>query len=336
MVDGTHDLDAVLERAAAWLVDGRGVAFATVVRTWGSSPRPAGSKLACTDTGEFIGSVSGGCIEAAVITEAIAMLAGERGAGVLSFGVADETAWEVGLACGGKIEVFIEVASPARLRDLRDARAQKRAVVVLTPLREDAARPSDDTEALREPIARALRTDEAIVVETEDGAMLVEPHNPPLRLILVGAVHVAAPLAQMARASGFAVTVVDPRRAWATKDRFPHDELVTTWPDIALEQLRIDARTAIVALTHDPKLDDPALVAAMKSPAFYIGCLGSKKTHAARRDRLGAQLDAKALDRLHGPVGLDIGAKSPAEIAVSILAEIIAALRGRDPRARPA
>ena len=363
MADGTHDLDAVLERAAAWLLAGRGVAFATVIRTWGSSPRPAGSKLACTDTGEFIGSVSGGCIEAAVITDAIAMLAGERGAGVLSFGVADEIAWEVGLACGGKIEVFIEVASPVRVRDLRDARAQKRPVVLLTPLREDRPRqrgdasayptgphlvagPGDDApidrlathvrrtvdEALREPIARALRTDVAFVVDTEDGAVLVEPHNPPLRLILVGAVHVAAPLAQMARVAGFAVTVVDPRRAWATKERFPHDELVTTWPDVALEQLRIDARTAIVALTHDPKLDDPALVVAMTSPAFYIGCLGSKKTHAARRERLGASAASGAIDRLHGPVGLDIGAKSPAEIAVSILAEIIAALRGRDPR----
>lgn len=283
MAGGTHDIDAVLDRAAAWLADGREVAFATVLRTWGSSPRPEGSKLACTDTGEFIGSVSGGCIEAAVITEAIELLGGRRERGVLSFGVADETAWEVGLACGGKIDVEIEVASPARIAELR------------------AALP------------------------------------PPLRLVIIGAVHVAAPLAQMARLAGFAITIVDPRRAWATADRFPNDTLVTDWPDVALAAAALDARTAVVALTHDPKLDDPGLRAALKSPAFYIGCLGSKKTHAARRERLGAMgADDRELDRLHGPVGLDIGAKSPAEIAVSILAEIIAALHGRDPRARPA
>jgi len=329
MADGTHDLDAVLDRAAAWLADGRGVAFATVVRTWGSSPRPAGSKLATNDAGEFIGSVSGGCIEAAVIAEALELIAGRREQGVLSFGVSDETAWDVGLACGGKIDVFIEVASPARVRALREARAQKRTVVLLTPLSGSAGSRIDDASS--EPIERALRDDTAIVIDTADGPLLVEPHNPPLRLVIVGAVHVAAPLAQIARIAGFAITIVDPRRAWATAERFPNDTLVTEWPDVALEALRIDARTAVVALTHDPKIDDPALVVAMRSRAFYIGCLGSKKTHAARRDRLATA--GSALDRLHGPVGLDIGAKSPAEIAVSILAEIIAALRGRDPRA---
>ncbi len=345
-----HDLDAVLDRAAAWLAEGRGVAFATVVRTWGSSPRPAGSKLACNEAGEFIGSVSGGCIEAAVIAEAIELVAGRRAPGVLSFGVADETAWEVGLACGGRIEVFIEVASPHRLRDLRDARAGKRAVVLLTPLavatgptialeshRMDPmlVAPGDTAPVDRETIARALRSDEAFVIDTAAGAVLVEPHNPPARLVVIGAVHVAAPLAQIARLAGFAITIVDPRRAWATAERFPDDALVNDWPDVALDKLAIDARTAIVALTHDPKIDDPGLIAALRSPAFYIGCLGSKKTHAARRERLAAHgFDDDALARLHGPVGLDIGAKSPAEIAVSILAEIIAALRGRGSASR--
>jgi xanthine dehydrogenase accessory factor len=273
---GGHDLDAVLERAAAWLAEGRGVAFATVVRTWGSSPRPAGSTLACNEAGEFVGSVSGGCIEAAVIGEAIELIGKRRDAGVLSFGVSDETAWDVGLACGGNIEVSIEVAT--------------------------------------EELVGRLRAE----------------MPPPLRLVIIGAVHVAAPLAQMARIAGFAVTIVDPRRAWATSARFPSETLVTDWPDVALDALKIDARTAIVALTHDPKIDDPGLIAALRSSAFYIGCLGSKKTHAARRQRLGAHgFDEHALDRMHGPVGLDIGAKTPAEIAVAILAEIIGTLRGR-------
>src|SRR5262249_35934930 len=151
----------------------------------------------------------------------------------------------------------------------------------------------------------------------------------PLRLVIVGAVHVAQPLAGMAGLAGFAVTIVDPRRAFATGARFPEQALVVGWPDAAIAELAPDARTAVVTLTHDPKLDDPALVAALASPAFYVGCLGSAKTHAARRTRLGAQgIAAAALDRLHGPVGVRIGARTPAEIAVSILAEIVAALRG--------
>jgi xanthine dehydrogenase accessory factor len=326
-----HDLDGVLAQAAEWLERGEQVGLATVVRTWGSSPRPVGSKLAVAGTGHFIGSVSGGCIEGAVITEALEVAAGREKPHVLAFGVSDETAWNVGLACGGKVEVYVEAASTTRIRELRDARARKQPFAMLVPL---DGREHQLVTTADDHVTRALQTDEAFVVDTAEGAVLVEPHNPPSRLIIVGAVHVASPLAQMARLAGFAITIVDPRRAWATPERFPGDTLVNEWPDVAMETLAIDTRTAVVALTHDPKIDDPGLVAALKSPAFYIGCLGSKKTHAARRERLGAQFDEKTLDRLHGPVGLDIGAKSPAEIAVSILAEVIAALRGRDPRAR--
>ena len=218
----------------------------------------------------------------------------------------------------------------AVLEQLLADRAAKRAVVLATPLAGGAqevfalaAAPA----ALAEASARALRLDQAAVVTTAAGDVLLEPHNPPLRLVIVGAVHVAEPLAQMAALAGFAVTIVDPRRAWATAARFPGQTLVVGWPDRALADLALDARTAVVTLTHDPKLDDPGLVAALASPAFYLGCLGSKKTHAARLARLGERGSA-GLDRLHGPVGLRIGARTPAEIAVSILGEIIAALRG--------
>lgn len=174
-----------------------------------------------------------------------------------------------------------------------------------------------------------LRDDRAEVVATPDGEILLEPSNPPLRLLLVGAVHIAHPLAAMAQLAGFAVTIVDPRRAFATPERFPGLELVVRWPDEALRALAPDARTAVVTLTHDPKLDDPALEVALATPAFYLGCLGSRKTHATRLERLRAAGFAEdALGRLHGPVGLAIGARSPAEIAVSILAQIVAALRG--------
>ncbi|MGE5187155.1 MAG: XdhC family protein, partial [Acidobacteriota bacterium] len=173
----------------------------------------------------------------------------------------------------------------ALLDELRAARAAARPVALLTWLDGSDQRLVAADSAPRElasAVADALRSDRAIV----DGGVLVEPHNPPLRLIVVGAVHVAEPLAQMAALAGFAVTIVDPRRAWATPARFPGQTLVAAWPDAALEQLAPDARTAVVTLTHDPKLDDPALIVALRSPAFYIGCLGSKKTHAARRERL--------------------------------------------------
>ncbi len=322
MAEASHDLDAVLARAAAWHEAGLGVALATVVRTWGSSPRPAGSKLAVNERSEFVGSVSGGCIEAAVITEALELMAGRRSAGILAFGVSDATAWEVGLACGGRIEVFIERLP--ELAELRAARAAKRPVVLATSL-DGSAHRILEAGAEVHAVAEVLRTDQATVVDE----VFYEPHNPPVRLVIVGAVHIAQPLAEMARLAGLAVTIVDPRRAWATAARFPDQELVLAWPDAALAALQLDAHTAVVTLTHDPKLDDPALIIALRSPAFYVGCLGSKRTHAARRDRLASSGFATAdLDRLHGPVGLPIGARMPAEIAVSILADIIAVVRG--------
>jgi xanthine dehydrogenase accessory factor len=310
-----HDLDDVLAQAAAWHADGRGVAIATVVTTWGSSPRPPGSKLAVDERGEFVGSVSGGCIETAIVDAALEIIGGGE-ARVLEFGVADETAWSVGLACGGTIAVHVARITPALL----EAAHAPRPLALATRLHGGA----QELIAAADPRAqRAFATDRAEVID----GVLIEPIALPLRLIIVGAVHVAAPLAAMARLAGFAVTIIEPRRAWASAVRFPDETIVSAWPDEAIRELAPDARTAIVALTHDPKLDDPALTAALASPAFYIGCLGSKKTHAARLERLAAA--GAALARLHGPVGLPIGARSPAEIAISILAEIVRELRNR-------
>jgi len=329
-----------VSQALAWRAAGRKVALATVARTWGSSPRPAGSKLAVNDATEFVGSVSGGCIEGAVIQEALEVMT-TGVSRVLAFGVSDETAWEVGLACGGKVEVFVEAVAPdhgsgiprAMLDELLDARRARREVVLVTPLDGGAHRLMPalalGDDALAAAIAQVVRRDQAEVIETATGGVLVEPHAAPLRLVIVGAVHVAQPLAEMAALVGFAVTIVDPRRAFATAARFPGQALVIGWPDAAIGELAPDLRTAVVTLTHDPKLDDPALLAALGTPAFYVGCLGSKKTHEARKIRLGERgLDVAALARLHGPVGLRIGARTPAEIAVSILGEIVAALRG--------
>ena len=221
------------------------------------------------------------------------------------------------------------------LARLRDAIAAKRPVVLATRLSDGEQRlwPED---ALPEPLAAAAAeaaiSDTAKTLDAEGETWFLHPHCPPLRLLVVGAVHIAQALAPMAQAAGFAVTVIDPRRAFATEDRFPGVTLRDDWPDEAMADLRPDSRTAVVTLTHDPKLDDPALDAALRSEAFYIGALGSTRTHARRVARLKeAGHDEAAIARIHAPVGLDIGAVTAPEIAASILAELIAVRRGATP-----
>ena len=217
---------------------------------------------------------------------------------------------------------------------LVEDRRLKRAVVLATNLETGDGRliyPKSDEDSLIAEARTALRDDKPQNVETEDGTFFLNPFNPPLRMLIVGAVHIAQPLAQMASLSGYAVTIIDPRTAFATTERFPNVEIVTEWPDDALSELSPDHRTAVVTLTHDPKLDDPALDVALKSPCFYIGSLGSKKTHRARLERLSeAGFSREDQSRIHGPVGLAINAKSPSEIAVAILAQITSVLRQVD------
>jgi xanthine dehydrogenase accessory factor len=219
------------------------------------------------------------------------------------------------------------------LRRTLEARRAGRAVALVTHLETGAQALVEEGRA-EGPLAldaaamaaalRALREDKS----RTEGDLFIEVWNPPLRCFIVGAVHVAQPLASMASLAGYAVTVIDPRSAFATDARFPGVTLVAEWPDEAFEVLKPDRRTAVVTLTHDPKIDDPALVAALRSDAFYIGALGSKRTHAARLGRLAEEgFDEAALGRIHGPVGLDIGAVAPAEIAVAILAQITRVLR---------
>ncbi len=226
------------------------------------------------------------------------------------------------------------------------ARHDKRAIALAVDLKSGAQSIVNNGEiagdlaldgAALAAIDRALVNDRSGRVETEDGPLFVQVFNPPKRLIMVGAVHIAQPLAPMAALAGYAVTVVDPRGAFATAERFPGVALTDAWPDEALAALAPDRRTAIVTLTHDPKLDDPALAAALRSEAFYIGSLGSKKTHAGRLARLReAGFSQAELGRIHGPVGLSIGATSPAEIAVAILAQITQALHQHPARQKAA
>ena len=228
----------------------------------------------------------------------------------------------------------------ATLDQLLADRAAKRAVVLVTNLSSGDGHlvyPAEDgSNGLDERLAAALddavRADRSTTVETQGGEVFLHVFNPPQRLIIVGAVHIAQPLARMAVLAGYDVTLIDPRRSFAEEDRFPGMTVLSDWPDDALNTLAPDGRTAVVTLTHDPKLDDPALEVALSSDAFYVGSLGSKKTHAARLERLRrAGFGEDALARINGPVGLAIGAKSPAEIAVSIMAQITERLRTPTP-----
>lgn len=230
--------------------------------------------------------------------------------------------------------------TPALLARLQAERAAKQPVALLTRLTDGEQHlwPDDAIPgALAEAAQAALRDDAARTVTLDGEPWFVHPHNPPLRLIVVGAVHIAQALVPMAQEVGFAVTVVDPRRAWATAERFPGITLIHDWTDEAMTALAPDARTAVVTLTHDPKLDDPALDVALKSEAFYIGALGSRRTHAKRVARLREMGHSEAaIARIHAPVGLAIEAVTAPEIALSILAEVVAVRRGASLAARPA
>lgn len=317
------DHDLIPERALDWHRSGEGAALATVIETWGSAPRPVGSQLAISGAGRMAGSVSGGCVEGAVVEEAMAAL-GDGRSRVLTFGVSDEDAFAVGLACGGTIRVMVEPVggnlSEDLLAELVAARAGRKPLASITNLDDWTHRLSPPTEAL----APRFRADQSGV----EGPDFIAIHNPPLRLIVVGAVHIAQALVPMATSCGYDCLIVDPREAFGSPDRFPGQTISNDWPDEALATFGIDVRTAVVTLTHDAKLDDPALRVALGSDAFYIGCLGSTRTHAKRLARLTeAGFDTTALARLHAPVGLAIGARSPAEIALSVMAEITQTLR---------
>ncbi|WP_170595066.1 XdhC family protein [Ruegeria arenilitoris] len=313
------------ETALAWFREGRGAVLAAVVETWGSAPRRVGAQLVISGDGWIEGSVSGGCVEGAVIVEALEAIE-EGEARLLEFGVSDEDAFAVGLACGGTIRVLVEpvgaVLPEQMLAELVAARARRE------PVAYEVNVETGHRALRRNAYADRLRMDRSGF--EEDGQTFVAVHNPPLRLIVVGAVHIAQALVPMARIAGYDPIIIDPREAFASQSRFPGEKLLTDWPDEAVASIGLDTRTAVVLLTHDPKLDDPALQAALNSDVFYIGALGSSRTHAKRVQRMiEAGFSTELLQRIHGPIGLDIGAAGPAEIAVAIIAQMTAVLRGK-------
>jgi len=333
----------VVDTIEEWQGQGQPVALATVVQTWGSSPRQAGAKMALTPAGQMTGSVRGGCVEGAVYEEGVAAL--QTGAArLLHFGVADETAWEVGLACGGRIDVFVQPLPrdffEAERKALQDNVPFAVVTVVKGPpeLLGKAVLAGENglwwgsLSAALNPLAAETATAALATGASQRAALgegveaFVEVVLPPPTLIAVGGVHITIALVALAKVLGYTTIVVDPRKYFGNQERFPHvDKLVQAWPDEALADIPLTRGTAVAMLTHDPKLDDPALKLVLPSPAFYVGALGSRNTQAKRRQRLLDEgLKPAEIDRLKGPIGLELNAHTPEEIALSIMAQIVA------------
>tara|TARA_B100001109_G_scaffold90827_1_gene73976 strand:- start:774 stop:1715 length:942 start_codon:yes stop_codon:yes gene_type:complete len=303
----------IFDEASNWENTGTEMALAIVLKTWGSSPRQPGSMMLIREDGHLVGSVSGGCVEGAVIVGSRQIMK-ENKTEVMEFGVADEDAWSVGLSCGGKISVFV-----CPRNRIEEGLFQKLCNV-------KNSRESIILECDTQKGSISIINDKA--TENENVFNIKVTAKP--RLLIVGAVHISQHLIPMAKEAGFDVLLIDPRSHFGTSERFPEVEVSNDWPDEALKKVKLSDKDCLVTLTHDPKIDDPALQIALASPLFSICCLGSKRTHAARKNRLlNSGITEQQFDRIHGPAGLDINAKTPAEIAVSILAELIKDWRGR-------
>ncbi len=332
----------IINAVDQWTEQGKAIAIATVTETWGSSPRGVGAQMVVSVDGEMVGSVSGGCVEGAVVDTCMEVMRTGKSK-YLHFGVADETAWKIGLSCGGKINVFVRLLDMQIFYALRTAWEQNRKFVIVTVIRDPEVSiahevlmlDNGDTiggngYAFNDQIlaiaANTLNTGQSHLLTTNNGvALFFNFVAPPPTLIIVGGVHIAITLVSFANEIGFKTIVVDPRKAFANQTRFNHaDRLYNNWPTEAFAQIKINESTAIAVLTHDPKIDDPALEIALSSPAYYIGALGSHKTQDDRRQRLlNIGLNEEQVGRLHAPIGLDLGGRTPEQISLAIMAEIV-------------
>ena len=334
-----HDLHETL---TSWHAQGTPAALATVVKVYGSAPRPLGAKMAVSAAGDMVGSVSGGCVEGAVAQEALEVLATGRPR-LVEYGISDDWAKDVGLACGGNIQVFIRpaplIVTPRATPVLHMTVLDGPQMGAWLTYADGTVEESSITDvALADALAEQADTWPAtqhtrrVELQLADATvdLLVEVIAPPDQLVIVGAVHTAIALVQFAKPLGFHTVVVDARAAFATPARFGHvDELVTGWPADVLAARELIASTYVVFLSHDDKIDNPALLQALRSPARYIGALGSRRTHAARVEALRELGATEAqIARIHAPIGLDIGARTPEEIALAIMAEIVAMKNG--------
>jgi xanthine dehydrogenase accessory factor len=314
----------VLGDVRGWLAAGDRVALATVVSTWGSAPRPAGSRMAISASGKIAGSVSGGCLEGEVFEQAQSVLKGAAPQ-LFHYGVSDDLAWTVGLSCGGEVDILVEPLTDIH-RDLIAALEAERPVVLETGTHDQVGARRLLTGA--DPTVRDLLQRET--PERRDGLFL-EPFPRPSELLIFGGSHVAIPLTRLATVLGYRVTIVDARSKFADAGRFPGaHKVIHAWPDEVLSGMPMDASSYVVILTHDPKFDDPTIRAALAGHPRYIGAIGSRKTHRDRVARLvAAGITPEELERVHAPIGLDLGAQTAEETALAILSEMVAARHGK-------
>jgi len=334
-------MNDVLRELADWTARGDRIALATVIGVRRSAPRPPGAKMAVNEHGEIAGSVSGGCVEGAVVEVADAILGGGQPR-LLHFGIADSEGWEVGLPCGGEIDVWVQSYEPGRFTEIARAGGRAAEVTLLEGARPGAKLLIEADGARSGSLGAPELDDDAAQIASEvlwsdasqrRGALFIDVVAPAPRLVMFGAVDIATSLCRLAHAAGWRPYVVDPRARFASRERFPDaEEVIAAWPQEAFARLGgIDRATFVVVLTHDPKLDDAALELALRSPAPFVGAMGSRRAHAARRERLLAGgISEDELARLSAPLGLDLGAITREETALSILAEIVAARHGRD------
>ncbi|MGD2205794.1 MAG: XdhC family protein [Anaerolineae bacterium] len=335
----------LLSHIQEWYAAGEKLALATVIRVVGSAPRPVGAKMIVSSGGRMAGSVSGGCVETTVYEEMMDVLGGGAPR-TLHFGITEDMIWDVGLACGGTIDVFVQRLDPALVAafDACLAAGEPFALATVVTAEESLGQAAlvvlDGVVVGRDDNRIAAAAQEMLAARAEVGAVqavapgmevFIEPFLPLLQMIIIGGVHVAIPLTRFAKEMGFYVVVADPRAKFANRERFPDaDQVLLEWPDEALAQLDVDDTSYVVLLTHDPKIDEPALAAALETQAAYIGAIGSRKTHAERFKRMAKWgVMPEQLQRVYAPIGLDLGGRTPEETALSIIAEVVAVKNGR-------
>jgi xanthine dehydrogenase accessory factor len=321
----------ILEKVYEWIKDNQKIVMITVVETWGSSPKPIGSKMIVNENKEFFGSVSGGCVESFIIQESLEVIEKNELFKIKKFKISNENAWNVGLSCGGEITVYLEEMNfrEKALEQIIQKKKKKLEFALLTNLSTgeneifEKGKPlNKNFEKFTDQInSHYLSKNNGVI---KDSNIFIECYNNPLKVIIIGAVHIAQYLTDFADKFDFEIYIIDPRNYFGTKERFPNVEIINEWPNEAFKKIKTNANCALIGLTHDPKIDDPALQYALKKKFFYIGALGSIKTHEKRCVRLKkAGFTKSEIDSIHGPIGIKLGGKSAPEIALSIIAQLV-------------
>ena len=321
----------ILEKAYEWIKDNQKIVMITVVETWGSSPKPIGSKMIVNENKEFFGSVSGGCIESFIIQESLEIIEKNKSFKIKKFEISNESAWNVGLSCGGEITIYLEGMNfrEKTLEQIIQKQNKKLEFALLTNLSTGENKIFEKGRSLNKHFEKFTDQINSYYLSKNNGVIkdsniFIECYNNPLKIIIIGAVHIAQYLTDFADKFDFEIYIIDPRNYFGTKERFPNVEIINEWPNEAFKRIKTNSNCALIGLTHDPKIDDPALQYALKEKFFYIGALGSKKTHEKRCDRLKkAGFTRSEIDSIHGPIGIKLGGKSAPEIALSIIAQLV-------------